>query len=331
MRQEPVPTRSSALKAIPPRRHMGLGAPASPVSDSPVASPDSCFMNIITDKQCADYGMAGHPERPARILRSIEHLQQQSTVPLTWHAPVPAEPDMVARAHEPAHIRLVETSEEAFDGDTPWYPGIAAHALRSAGGAVQAMRMAREGKPTLSLLRPPGHHATRDHAMGFCYFNSIAIASLEARASGVRRVAVFDFDVHHGNGTEDIFRDQAGLAFYSVHQHPCYPGTGTRNVGDNCFNYPVAPATPRDSYRKVLGRALEDLKAFQPELVGVSAGFDAYARDPLAQETLEAEDFKWIGAQLTALEIPVFALLEGGYSKDLPLLIHAFLEGWSRT
>jgi len=284
-------------------------------------------MIIISDKQCADYGVAGHPERPARILRSLEHLEAQTSLKVEWLKPAPADFAAVERAHDAPHVKRVRTSEDPFDGDTPWYPGIATHALRSAGGALLAMQKARKGDTAFSLLRPPGHHATRHRAMGFCYFNSMALAILEARATGVERAAVLDFDVHHGNGTEDILKDQPGTAFLSIHQHPCYPGTGTRNVGDNCFNYPVAPTTPREDYRKVLTRALGELKNFKPDLIGVSAGFDAYARDPLAQETLETEDFKWLGEQIAALNIPTFAILEGGYSKDLPLLIHAFLEG----
>jgi len=175
-------------------------------------------------------------------------------------------------------------------------------------------------------MRPPGHHATQTQAMGFCYLNSVAIAALEAGASA-KRVAVFDFDVHHGNGTEAILLDKPNAAFYSIHQHPCYPGTGTENVGKNCFNFPVAPRTPRESYRKVLTRALDELKQFKPELICVSAGFDCYARDPLAQETLEAEDFFWLGETLRKTDIPFFSVLEGGYSSDLPELIFAYLKG----
>jgi acetoin utilization deacetylase AcuC-like enzyme len=115
--------------------------------------------------------------------------------------------------------------------------------------------------------------------------------------------------------------------FYSIHQHPCYPGTGTQNVGKNCFNFPVAPRTPREDYRKVLAKALDQMVKEKPALIGISAGFDAYARDPLAQETLEAEDFHWLGQSIRKLGIPVFSILEGGYSKDLPELILSYLKG----
>jgi acetoin utilization deacetylase AcuC-like enzyme len=176
-------------------------------------------------------------------------------------------------------------------------------------------------------MRPPGHHALRDRAMGFCYLNNIAIAVLEALATGSKRVAVFDFDVHHGNGTEAILLDRPGCAFFSIHQFPCFPGTGAVNVGTNCFNYPVAPDAPRETYRATLARALDDLNSFQPDLVAVSAGFDAYARDPLADGTLLAEDFHWLGRSLRGLGAPLFSLLEGGYSRDLPELIFAYLKG----
>jgi len=163
--------------------------------------------------------------------------------------------------------------------------------------------------------------------MGFCYLSTMAIAALNARAHGVPRVGVFDFDVHHGNGTEAILAGEAGVAFASVHQHPCYPGTGASDVGNNCYNFPVPPEFPRLEYRKVLSKALERVMASKPELLGVSAGFDAYARDPIAHETLEAEDFHWLGGQIQRLGVPTFSILEGGYSDDLPELVIAYLQG----
>ena len=160
-----------------------------------------------------------------------------------------------------------------FDADTPFFPGIAEHARRGVGGALAALATARAGGLAFSLFRPPGHHATREQCMGFCYLSTVAITALEALATGAKRVAVLDFDVHHGNGTEAILVNHPGAAFFSVHQHPCYPGTGAANVGDNCFNFPVAPGTPRREYRAVLSKALDALKKFKPDLVAVSAGF----------------------------------------------------------
>ena len=162
--------------------------------------------------------------------------------------------------------------------------------------------------------------------MGFCYFNNIAITTLAARAAGIQKVAVFDFDVHHGNGTEDILRKVEGTAFFSIHQHPAYPGTGSRSI-DNCHNYPVPPDSPNATWRKAAAKALDDLKKFDPDLICVSAGFDAYKRDPLCQQQLEIEDFAWIAQELRKLNKPQANLLEGGYSNDLPKLIFAYLKG----
>ncbi len=283
-------------------------------------------MKIITDERCLEYCSPGHPERPERVAATLQRLRAQTDLPIAWSQPAPAEDAAILCAHS---ARLVARLEEPrdLDADTPYFPGILDHARRSAGGALAALQCARAGETAFSLMRPPGHHATREQGMGFCYLNSIAIAVLEALATGAKRVAVFDFDVHHGIGTEAILLNHHGAAFFSVHQHPCYPGTGAADVGDNCFNYPVAPATPRAEYRAILSRALEALKKFKPEMVAVSAGFDAYAHDPLAQGTLEAEDFNWLGRSIRALGVPAFSVLEGGYSEELPELILAYLKG----
>jgi acetoin utilization deacetylase AcuC-like enzyme len=230
------------------------------------------------------------------------------------------------RAHTLEHLARLQVAQD-FDSDTPFHDGIMEFARLSCGGALAAMESCLAGESVFCLMRPPGHHATRSTAMGFCYLSSMAIAVLEAKNRGAQRVAVLDFDVHHGNGTEDILLYHPGTAFYSVHQHPCYPGTGTADVGDNCHNYPVPPDPPREHYRRILSTAIEDLLRFKPTLIGVSAGFDAYARDPLAQGTLETEDFYWLGATLRKAGVPVFSILEGGYSNDLPQLIIAFLKG----
>jgi acetoin utilization deacetylase AcuC-like enzyme len=283
-------------------------------------------MKIITDERCAGYSHEGHPERPARITDTLKLLRSQNELPIVWAAPTSVDDAPILRTHSAQHLaRLAEP--EDFDADTPFHENIITFARASVAAALDALKAARNGENVFSLMRPPGHHATRDRAMGFCYLNNIAIAVLEAVATGSKRAAVFDFDVHHGNGTEAILLDRPGCAYFSIHQFPCYPGTGTTNVGKNCFNYPVAPGTPHETYRAALARALDDLKKFRPDLVAVSAGFDAYARDPLADGTLLAEDFHWLGQSLRALGVPLFSLLEGGYSSDLPGLIFAYLKG----
>jgi acetoin utilization deacetylase AcuC-like enzyme len=283
-------------------------------------------MKVITDERCTGYRMPGHPERPERISATLKKLREQDNLAIAWGKPAEVDDSVLLRAHTAEHLERLK-QEIDFDGDTPYLPGIPEFARASAGAGLEAMRAAKAGETVFSLMRPPGHHATQNRAMGFCYLSNMAIALLEAQATGAKRVAVYDFDVHHGNGTEAVLLNKPNTAFISIHQFPCYPGTGGRNVGNNCFNYPVPPQTPRGDYRHVLESALDHLKDFKPDLVGVSAGFDAYARDPLAEETLEAEDYYWLGQSFRKLGVPVFSLLEGGYSDDLPELIFAYLKG----
>lgn len=284
-------------------------------------------MLIVHDPRCHNYSAELHPESPLRVSRTVEHLRHQTELVIQWEIPLEATDTTLLRAHSPEHLRSVREAARPFSEDSPNYPGILDHAKRSVGGALRAMEAARQGQTAFSLMRPPGHHATRDEAMGFCYLNSIAAAALEALAQGEKRVAIFDFDIHHGNGTEAIVLNHSQIDFFSVHQYPCYPGTGQKDVGKNCFNYPVARHTPHLEHRGILTRALNDLKRKHPSLIAVSAGFDAYKGDPLADGMLEKEDFFWLGSELKSLSLPCFAILEGGYSKELPLLIDAFLHG----
>jgi acetoin utilization deacetylase AcuC-like enzyme len=284
-------------------------------------------VKIITDDRCLDYSKTGHPETPHRISATVELLKKQTELPVTWAAPGKIVPDKILlRAHAPEVLARLATAAD-FDEDTPFFDDIAALARLSATAAIDALRAARNGETVFSLMRPPGHHATRAKSMGFCYLNNVAIAALEALATGSKRVAVLDFDVHHGNGTEDILLNQRGVEFFSVHQHPAYPDTGAQNAGHNCFNYPVTPGSPQLLYRAKLANAIDDLRSFRPDLIAVSAGFDAYLRDPLADGSLLAEDYFWLGQSLRELGVPLFSVLEGGYSKDLPELIFAYLKG----
>jgi acetoin utilization deacetylase AcuC-like enzyme len=283
-------------------------------------------VKIITDERCADYSCYGHPENPRRVTGTVARLKEQMELPLVWATPGEVSDEQILRAHSPELLARLKIPED-FDGDTPFYENITDYARASVAATLAALKAARNGENVFSLMRPPGHHATRDRAMGFCYLGNIAIAVLEAVATGTKRVAVYDFDVHHGNGTEAILLNRPGVAFFSIHLYPFYPGTGSANTGKNCFNYPVTPSAPRETYRTALARALDDLKKFRPELVAVSAGFDAYARDPIGLGTLETEDFYWLGRSLRALGVPMFSALEGGYSLDLPELIFTYLKG----
>lgn len=282
-------------------------------------------MIILHDSRCAEYSAEGHPESPRRVVRTAEHLRQMHPG-WEWRTPEPAGDEAILRAHSPRHLaRLSEA--RAFDADTPFHEGIDGHARRAAGAAIECSRLALSGQRAFSLMRPPGHHATREKAMGFCYLNSIAIAAFDALAGGLKRVAIWDFDAHHGNGTEDLCEGDARLRYVSVHEHPAYPGTGSVSRG-NIRNFPLFAASPRSHQAAVFRDSWECAIAFQPELILVSAGFDAYRLEPLCSLGLQIEDFHSFGKWLAETKIPSAAILEGGYSDDLPLLIEAFLSGW---
>ncbi|MDX6765372.1 MAG: hypothetical protein SFU85_01130 [Candidatus Methylacidiphilales bacterium] len=282
-------------------------------------------MIVVTDHACLGYETPGHPERPQRVGATVRHLQMQVEVDIVWDHPAPVDDAILLRAHTAAHLRRLWEPVD-FDPDTAAHPDIAGHARRSVGGALRALDRVLEGGRAFSLMRPPGHHATANQAMGFCYLNQAAVTALEARERGVGTVAVFDFDVHHGNGTEDILRGREGIWFASVHEHPCYPGTGAES-GGNIFNYPLPPRTPAGEYVAVLRRALERLLEQKPGLLVVSAGFDAAKTDPLAQQELGEKDFEEIGRMLRGSGVPCVSVLEGGYSTRLPDYILAYLLG----
>jgi acetoin utilization deacetylase AcuC-like enzyme len=282
---------------------------------------------VFHDPRSVDYSAAGHPERPARVTTSARHLRAAHP-DWEWRQPNEATDEALGRAHSSNHLERVRAARLDFDADTPAYPGIFAHAARASGAACAVAQASLGGTPAFSLIRPPGHHATRDQAMGFCFFNHIAVAALDALAQGAARVAIWDFDAHHGNGTEAIVAGNSRIAFASVHQFPGYPGTGTHSLG-NVHNFPIAPYTPRTEHRAAVEQALVTLLKFKPDLLLVSAGFDAYSGDPITQMSLEREDFALFGHWLRQSGTPAGAILEGGYSDDLPELIDAFLSGWT--
>jgi acetoin utilization deacetylase AcuC-like enzyme len=268
-----------------------------------------------------------HAERPER-LSAVTSALHAAFPQLDWHEAPRASRGQLLRAHTPALLeQVLETRprERIFlDADTVLSPASAEAALRAAGAVVAGVNAVLGGQTTRAfcVVRPPGHHATTDEAMGFCLFNNIAVGALHALAAhGLERVAIVDFDVHHGNGTQAIFEHDRRVLFASSHQLPLYPGTGASDeTGDgNIVNAPLPPDAGSALFRAAwTERLLPAVDAFKPQLLMISAGFDAHRLDPLAQLQLDAADFTWITEELVALAKRhcgghIVSTLEGGY------------------
>ncbi|RJQ19369.1 MAG: histone deacetylase [Nitrospiraceae bacterium] len=280
-------------------------------------------MRIFYSPKCLEYSLPGHPESPERVSATYNYLKGKW---VEFIVPGPCSDEDILLAHTPELLDSVR-KEKFIDFDTPSFPGIFDIAKLSAGSAVNAaMHCLTTGEKTFSLMRPPGHHATRSNLGGFCYFNNIAIASLKAKEK-IGKVAIVDFDCHHGNGTEDIMHGREDFLYLSLHQSPLYPGTGLRSR-ENCINYPLPPGTTPDEYLSALQDGLKHVEKFNPDVLAVSAGFDTYKLDPITSLTLEKDTYRKIGGMLAGLNKPAFAILEGGYSRDLPECVHQFLLGF---
>ncbi len=279
-------------------------------------------MKIFCSSACLGYSQPGHPESPARVQSTYNYLKEKG---FKFINPKPCTDEDILLAHTPKLLDKVKKGN-FFDFDTPSLSGIFDLAKLSAGSAVDAaIYSLNKEEKAFSLMRPPGHHATKNELGGFCYFNNIAIASLKAREK-VARVAIVDFDCHHGNGTEDIFIGKKDFLYLSLHQSPLYPGTGLRSR-ENCINYPLPAHTSPDEYLSTLGEGLREVEKFSPDLLAISAGFDSYKLDPITNLTLEKDTYREIGRMLSALKKPTFSVLEGGYSRDLAECVYQFLSG----
>jgi acetoin utilization deacetylase AcuC-like enzyme len=272
---------------------------------------------------------AHHPERPARLSAIEDQLIASGLESFLTRYDAPlADDEQLARVHPPDYVRAIrEVAPRAgtvhLDPDTAMNPHSLQAALRAAGAAVLAVDliMQKKARTAFCAVRPPGHHACRARPMGFCIFNNVAVAARHAiHAHGLERVAIIDFDVHHGNGTEDIFEGDEHVVMASIFQHPFYPYSGTDNPAPNMHNVPLAAGAGSKELKKaVLEQWLPALDGFRPELIVFSAGFDAHTEDDMAMLRFTDADYRWVTEQVKALAERhargrMVSMLEGGYA-----------------
>ncbi|RDV25503.1 histone deacetylase family protein [Alteromonas aestuariivivens] len=298
---------------------------------------------IFRGRDCVRHDVSGeHPESPDRLYAIDDQLLASGLDMACEHIDAqPATREELMLAHDPGYIdSLYQQSPGAgtlwLDADTGMTPVSLSAALYAAGAGLQAVdwSMAGTTRRAFCLVRPPGHHAESAKAMGFCLFNNVALAARHALVNhGLQRVAIVDFDVHHGNGTEHILGGDARVLMCSSFQYPLYPNCGELKPADNLLSVPLAAGTEGQEYRRKVAGWFDALREFSPQLILVSAGFDGHAQDPLAQLRLREDDFKWLGFELGRLadeccEGRVVSMLEGGY--DLSALgrsVVAYLKG----
>jgi acetoin utilization deacetylase AcuC-like enzyme len=281
-------------------------------------------LEVISHADLARLHPTGHhPETPRRLEALLGAIER-------WTDAVPATPAQIKRCHTPEHLARIRAVREDtwLDGDTPASATSYEAALLAAGAAIQA---AATGG--FALVRPPGHHALAGRAMGFCLFNNVAVAARAAQAEqGLERVAIVDWDVHHGNGTQAIFWDDPTVLYVSLHQWPFYPGTGgPEEQNDTTVNIPLPGGLGDDAYVQAFEDTVEPaVRGFEPDLLLVSAGFDAHADDPLAWMEVSASGFRELARRCRGLAPHVAAVLEGGYNLEtLPGLVLTTLEAFS--
>ena len=284
----------------------------------------------ITHPECELHDMGPHhPECPARLQSIHDQLVASG---LEWIMPHHEAPEVtreqLERVHDKAYIQSIFDAAPSsgmvhLDADTSMNPHSLPAALRAAGAAVLAVDLVMQGtvEDAFCSVRPPGHHAERDRAMGFCIFNNIAVAAAHALAAyGLERVAIVDFDVHHGNGTEHIFQHDARVLFCSTFQHPFYPNSGSDTRSDHIVNAPLAAGSNGEAFRHSIEQHWPPaIDAFKPQLILCSAGFDAHVEDDMAGLKLTESDYQWVTSQIKTMankhaEGRIVSTLEGGYA-----------------
>lgn len=285
---------------------------------------------FITHPACLKHDMGNdHPESPARLTAIEDQLIASGIFPfLQYHDAPRAERAQLARVHTDDYIRRIEAAAPQqgliyLDPDTAMNPYSLEAAFRAAGAAVLATDLVMTGQVENAFcnVRPPGHHATRNQAMGFCIFNNVAVGVAHAMAQyGLTRIAIVDFDVHHGNGTEDIFREDPRVMLCSTFQHPFYPYSGANSGNDHIINVPLAARTDGQGFRDAISSVvLPKLEMFKPEMIFISAGFDAHREDDMASLGLVEADYTWITQQVKTIAAKyaqkrIVSTLEGGYA-----------------
>jgi acetoin utilization deacetylase AcuC-like enzyme len=287
---------------------------------------------FISHPDCLGHDLgAEHPESPRRLHAIHDALVARGLEAVLSHREAPAATrEQLTRVHEPAYVDRLYAEAPAeglhwLDGDTGMGPHSLEAALRAAGAAVLGVDLVlhREVSAAFCSVRPPGHHAGRAHAMGFCLFNNVAVGAAHALAAhGLERVAICDFDGHHGNGTEDIFRDEPRCLYCSTFEYPHYPYMGAEGASVHVVPVPLAAGADGHAFRRAVGEQwIDRLVAFEPQLVLVSAGFDGHVRDGLTHLRLTEDDFAWVTRELklvadTCCDGRVVSVLEGGYALD---------------
>jgi len=288
----------------------------------------------ITHPDCLKHEMAqGHPEQPGRLLAIQDQLQAQQLWDFLEHveAPLASQPSLL-RAHSQQHIDTIFTNAPQagqplfhVDPDTFMNEHTLSAALRAAGAGILAVDLAMDKKidNAFCAIRPPGHHAEHDNAMGFCFFNNIAVAAAHAlEEHKLERIAIIDFDVHHGNGTEDIFENDPRVMVCSSFEHPLYPYSGRPTVPGHLINCPLKPGSAGPEFRMAVQKEwLPELEAFKPQFIFISAGFDAHMEDDMAHLQLNESDYKWVTQEIFQVaerhaDNRIVSMLEGGYMLD---------------